>query len=203
MGVPVSTRLRIIAIVGGLLLATVGMASPASAQSWSFQDEARDMVGFNKSNPNCAKCVRDETRTDGDIRTTWVDHTTKKLTVKTHFTTLTKPNGDGAYAFNIATNEDNVYAVFTGAGGKGNGKSLILDKKKGKYFTCLGLKTHVDYTADTIGVEIPRLCLSNPYWVVIGSLGYSRPTTASGLDAYRDAMNDGLAFKRTPKLVRG
>lgn len=214
MGVPVSTRFRATAIVGSILIATLGVASPAFADSWSIKDPARDMVGYCDGGGDCPAGGIDASRTDGDMRSSWVTHSSKNLLVRTHFTGLNKPSGKkgGAWVFLIETNEDRLYQLVAGTGGTKDGKStdgvtfLFNMKIEDGYpvpksiAPCSGRKTSIRYEDDEIQVIIPRTCMSNPYKLRIGAFYYQRPTTANGLDGYRDTT---LSTSWSPWLTRG
>ena len=195
MGVPVSTRLRLTAVLTGMALATLGLAAPAFADGLSIADPSRDMVGYCDGAGDCPAAGTDPSRSDGDMSSTSITHSATNLMVKTYFNGLTKPGKkSGAWTFLIQTYASGTtrnfqLAVATGGtkdGESTDGVTFLINKGNSTLVSCAGRKTGIDYDANNIRVIIPRTCLKNPYRLRIGVLYYQRPTTADGLDGYRD-----------------
>jgi hypothetical protein len=191
----VSIRLRLIAVLTGSVLATLGIAPPAFADSLSISDPARDMVGYCDGSGDCPAAGADPTRTDGDMHSTTITHSATNLMVQTSFNALSKPGKkSGAWTFLIQTyakDGTRNFQLAAATGGTKDGHStdgitFLINKGNDTLVSCSGRKTSIDYDADTIRVIIPRTCLKNPYRLRIGVLYYQRPTTADGLDGYRD-----------------
>jgi hypothetical protein len=143
------------------ILTVVGLAGPASAQKWYFTDAARDVARHS-----CAEggepCISevDPTRVNGDFRTTWVNHTSTEVVVRSHFSALSRPEW-GVYQLDVLTNEGRTYdARIYFKAGHPNGVAQIAGSSG--LFACNGLRKVVSFADDTIALRIPRTCLSRP-----------------------------------------
>ena len=65
----------------------------------------------------------------------------------------------------------------------------------GSNLHCVGLERHIDYTANTLRLEIPRSCLSAPRWVRVG-VGALRnhETEADSGESFIDDANRDAAY---------
>lgn len=189
-------RLRLTTVLSGLVIATLGLASPAFAVGVSITDPARDVVGYCDPNPtDCPAGGTDPSRTDGDMLTSTITHSATNLMVRTYFTGLNKPGKkSGTWTFVVQTNASGTtrtFQVAVATGGTSNGRStdgvtLIINKDNNTLVSCSGRKTSVNYDQKMIRVIIPRTCLKNPYRLRLAAFFYQRPTTANGLDGFRD-----------------
>jgi len=185
------------------LVASMTLASPASAQTWSHTDPARDMYG-DCSEPglpeDCPAAGIDPTRLNGDFRTTWVNHGADYLVVRSHFSALSRPHW-GVWDVRFTTNESRHYRVQIHLGER-EGYTSLVNTANNTFVSCSGLRRTISYANDTIEVRVPRRCLSYPSKVSFDLLRYIRDTTSTdaGVDMYSDR---GFDVVPTEWIARG
>lgn len=169
---------------------TAGLASTAYAEKVVHYDANGDVVSRtwdDEAGTSVTTPAPEET--DGDILRTVVDHRLRKvvLTVKyaelrrvdpvMHFVALTTNESFERLVIVIPTTENPQGQVkFTNGGGSN--------------LRCVDLERHIDYTANTLRLEIPRTCLSAPRWVRAG-FGGVRDHEANGesIETFVDDAN--------------
>lgn len=188
-----------------VLTALVG-AAPAQAQSRTAYDARHDVVGDREGRETIT--TPRPGRREGDVVEVRTTYAGSALVVVQDYVRLTRPrSGDmSAHFVSVRTNEGlradlTVYVDGRTRDWQGERSWEVAGRDSAR---CAGLRTRIDYTADTVRVRIPRSCLSDPRWVRVGSAGSSLQRGYLYADDARlrgRLDQDDLAFG--PRLRRG
>ncbi|GAB2865470.1 hypothetical protein [Nocardioides pacificus] len=146
----------------GLALA----AAPASADSHVVRDAARDV----RSQGIDDDVIRrpEPTRTEGDVRSLRVTHGPRNVRLTLRLARLTRvPAAGVVHVFALRTDEGrraDLGIYVAKRDWQGERMWSVEDRDR----ACRGLRTRVDYRADTVRAVVPRRCLSNPAWIRVG-----------------------------------
>ena len=188
-----------------LLAALVG-AAPAQAQSRTAYDARHDVVGDPEGRQTITT-VRPGRR-EGDVVKVRTTYAGRALVVVQHYDRLTRPRtGDlSGHFVSVRTNAGRRadLTVYVDDGPHHPQGQDVWEVPGRDSARCAGLRTRIDYAADTVRVRIPRSCLGNPRWVRVGSAGSSLQDGYLYADDARlrgRLDEDDLAFG--PRLRRG
>ena len=148
---------RLAAVTGGLaaLVATVAVAAPASAETFSKSDPAGDVAGPDGQYPNV---------TNGDIRRVRFEHGRRNVTIRADFRDLAKEGGGIEQYMRIDTPAGSYQLVVIATPENWRGEFFIV----GSESACGGADHRLDYGRDRFTLSVPRGCLAGPRWVRVG-----------------------------------
>lgn len=147
---------------------TAGLAPAAHAEKVVHNDARGDVLsrtwdagtGTNETTPAPEE-------TDGDILRTVVDHRLRKVILTVKFAELRRVD-PVVHFVALKTNESlerDVIVIPTAENPQGR---VVFTNGGGSNLRCVGLERHIDHTANTLRLEVPRTCLSAPRWVRVG-----------------------------------
>ncbi len=182
--------------------AAVGLAPlPAYADTFTTRDAARDVLsqGIDDDIPT----KPEPNRIEGDALAMRVTHGPQRVRITLRTAQLTRdPATSAVHVFGLRTNEARRAELTIYVHGK-HWQGERTWRVNGRERTCHGLRSRIDYEADTVRVVVPRRCLSNPRWVRAG--GGSGVLTGDRLyadDVSLDGrIGDDVAFG--PRIRRG
>jgi hypothetical protein len=146
---------------------TAGLTSTAYAEKVVHNDTPADVLTITWDGETEADPVPAPEATDGDILRTAVDHRLRKVILIVKYTELRRVD-PVMHFVSLVTNESlRRDVVVTPDADHPQGK-VIFAKGSGTRLRCAGLERRIDYTANTLRLEIPRSCLSAPRWVRVG-----------------------------------
>lgn len=184
-----------------LALALTLVATPAGAQTHVVRDAARDVVSQDvdaDAHPTRPEPTRDE----GDALSMTATHGAKAVRIKVRLARLTPRSAEAVvHVFDLRTDKGRAELTVYVDGRRTQGERMW--SVRGRDRTCAGLRSRVDYGAETVRVVIPRRCLSNPRWVRVGAgTGMFQDELLYADDVSVDGrVGDGLALG--PRIRRG
>jgi hypothetical protein len=190
--------------------ASLLVAAPALADSFSHVDPARDMHRFTESGD-----ALDPTHRNGDIRGAVLRHRLHFVTIRVNFRDLHPAAGrnglitlSGRIKVNPGADADPIIYLFRLTTSRPNQPDIeTFDSPDADEPFCSnetagdGLVGRVDYDANTISFKIPRPCLHRPRWVRV-SMG-SDVQTGTGLEWFDGWINPGSRTTFTRRLFPG
>ncbi len=170
--------------VAGLSLLVVGVATsaPASAESWTHRDPAKDVQWVAISEP--VRVLPGERQ--GDITKTRGEHSASRFTMRVDFRDL-KKNKHAIVTARIKTDELNVTLHLAPTQ-----NDVWIMKREGTMMTCEGLRSRVSLVHNWVSASVPRSCLSDPAWIQFDS-SFHRPDVLR----YSDVWDYGLRRRGT------
>ncbi|KRF16174.1 hypothetical protein ASH02_06150 [Nocardioides sp. Soil796] len=149
---------------------TAGTMSSAHAEKVVHRDARGDVIRVDYSDES-GKDTQTPTpnTTAGDITATVVDHRRDNVFVTVRYVDLRPRDEMQGHFISLITNErirrDITVFVFASSSLQGD---VEMTTGASKVVKCSGLRTAIDYRANTLRLRVPRSCLSNPRWVRAG-----------------------------------
>jgi hypothetical protein len=191
---------RAATILGATTLG-LSLVAPAHAQVSSRTDASGDVTvsSCDSNGDNCTDAVDPALRMP-DIRTSKATHGLNNVQLYATYADLST-TGTKIHMMRFVTNENirRRFVVVT-SGTQVTVKELYRDSD-GREMACSGLTAKIDYTANTIALNVPRPCLSYPQTVRVG---FGTMVPLNGGTTYRadDALVSGIT-RSTSDLVVG
>ena len=173
----------------------VGVPATASAQTWRHTDPAGDVTKYtyNLDTDEETETV-DPTITNGDVIGSTIKHNPRKVIATMRFRDLVAPTSDlDAYVLSIKTNRLNRDLTVVATSDAPRGERQF-SRPNGRDVRCRGLSHHIDYTANTVTMSVPRSCLGKPRWVKAGAASIR----IANWDDVLEPVNTGEAPSDTP-----
>jgi hypothetical protein len=194
---------RLAVIVACAIALTLALPLAANAASRTYGDGTGDVWALDS--PEDGRHTRAPERRHGDIVRTTFQHRQRRVVIRTRFAELGRQSGRYVVAVRLRTEQHLVRWVRLSAGPGENtwrGRTQTFQRDNGTSVDCA--TTHsLDYTDNTVVVQIPRTCLGDPRWVQ-GTQGVA---TFSGRQVFTDnPVDDGpTAHLRgySPRIRRG
>ena len=144
---------------------TAGLSSTAYAEKVVHDDPRGDVLSIPLGDNTEPVPAPEET--DGDIVRTVVDHRLRKVILTVRFAELRRV-GPVMHYIPLVTNESLRRNIWVRPDAEHPQGQVVFSTGSDRIVRCAGLERRIDYTANTLRLEIPRSCLSAPRWVRVG-----------------------------------
>jgi hypothetical protein len=196
------TRLVRTLLAVGLAIASLGGvlgAGPSAAATFYKTDPSADLVSYDNSDNEHPPPTAAPGQSDGDIVKIKSVHSTSSVAVKIFFRDLWKSGDLRYHLFEIATNEGRTYyAQVKVTPPSWSGAGSLFRAAPHYYVSGCHIRHSIDYTADTLVISVPRVCLSDPAWVKLGFLDQVDDGDVTWVDDARRTGYTGSYYTGVP-----
>jgi hypothetical protein len=193
----VKIRSRALVALATTATLALGLASPAQAERIGRSDARGDVIRVTEQSGELT-WDRVSAVTQGDMVRTIVDHRRGAVFYTARYRDLRRYRQDQYHLLRIVTPRitRDVELVVDPANPQGShpetgATTYAFSNPRGQEFACEGLRTRIDYGADTVWIKVPRSCLRTPSWVRVAA-ATSRWPHGNDAELFDMAYSNGL-----------